>query len=212
MSAANLRPSQLPGSQTGANSIIPFLDLVIARSFIAPFTWLMFKGHFEWQLYVFHIHPLIRFQLPGSAVQICASPQHQNDVFPISFPQLRSGRLAPGRQNRHTSGKMAVGPPKVGAVSIDELFFLLLCHHFVRDNNACLVQIPGSYFCFQQTHEQKSEPARSGEKEGSQISRFKPSDAPGAETMPQPGHLLCFKYPPIGQIGLERLAKNLCSD
>lgn len=48
-----------------------------------------------------------------------------------------------------------------------------------------LFKISGSYFCLQQTREQKSEPAWSGEKEVSQISRFKPSSRPWTEMVPR---------------------------
>lgn len=51
---------------------------------------------------------------------------------------------------------------------------------------ACLLKIPGSYFCFQQTHDQESEPAWSGEKEVNQTLRFKPSGRPGPERVPPP--------------------------
>ena len=136
---------------------------------------------------VFHInsHPLERFQLLGSVIKICTSPHHQNKFW-TSFPWRCSGRLAPRWQSLDmASGKMVVGtPPQAGG----PLGWCTPCSCccaiiLVRGNDACLFKIPGSYFYFQQTHEQKSEPAWCGEKEVNQC-QVKPSGRPGAERMP----------------------------
>lgn len=145
---------------------------------------------------VFHInsHPLKRLQLSGSVIEIRMS-QHQNKFW-TSFPQCCSGRLAPHQQNlvgrwqwEHPTSwrpSRSIGPS-----------FHYCAIILVRGSNACLLKIPGSYFCFQQTHDQESEPAWSGEKEVNQTLRFKPSGRPGPERVPSP------QQPPNRPISLD---------
>ena len=145
---------------------------------------------------VFHInsHPLKRLQLSGSVIEIRMS-QHQNKFW-TSFPQCCSGRLAPHQQS--LVGRWQWEPPTSWrpSRSIGPSFYCCAII-LVRGSNACLLKIPGSYFCFQQTHDQESEPAWSGEKEVNQTLRFKPSGRPGPERVPSP------QQPPNRPISLD---------